>query len=508
VLAARFARTRPRVSGVEAIAAVILVGLLVALSTVVATRLSGTLVLAAPALLLVCAFLIANPRIELSLAIVGLYLGLLDGYLKLSTGSNLAVAGRAVLLYAVVVGALLRLAVSDHRVRLPKYTLHVALFAGIVLAQALNPGTPGLKGAIGGVRQQLEFVPLLFFGYAYMRSERRIRTFLVLLLLVVACNTVVAVFQYTLTPDQFAAWGPGYSDKILGTGGFEDAARTFSDATGAGHVRPFGLGSDSGVSGTLGWLAVAGALAFIAVPKSPRLRIVGMIGLLACGVGIVAAQSRSVIVAGVFAIIAFVALTVSSREATRGLVTVLVGGMIIYLSVTTFVAHNDRSGFSRLDTLSSSRIQQTIETDRGGSAKLIPAYALKYPLGVGIGRSGAATGFGGSPSGLNAENEFTFLIGEIGTLGLLAFASLWMRVLWDGVIVVRRTADRRVRLYLAALVVPLATMTLIWFASTPTTAPPSAPFFWFVAGIIAWAVTAGPDAFVTASRSAASGGHA
>src|SRR3954468_19245502 len=210
------------------------IGLLVAAAllyclTTASSRFTGPLVIALPVGAVVSGYLFLNARIELSLAVLMVYLGVLDGYLKLSTGNSTVSAGRDVLLYAIVAGILVRACVTGARFEIPRYTAHVALFAVLVLAQGLNPNTPGLHGALGGAKQHLEFVPLFFLGYACMRSEKRLQWFFVLLLGIAAANAVAAVIQYNLTPEQFAAWGPGYADRILGQGSFAGSARTFGD---------------------------------------------------------------------------------------------------------------------------------------------------------------------------------------------------------------------------------------------------------------------------------------
>lgn len=484
----------PTGAGLETAAAAALSLALLASVTLASARLDGPVAFLPGVALLVCLFLAFNPRVEVSLAILALYLGLLDGYIKLSTGNPFASGIRDLLLYSIVAGALLRLAINAWPARLPKYTAHVLLLVAVVSAQAFNPGTPSFASAVGGIRQHIEFVPLFFLGYATMRTERRLKAFLVLLLVIVVANSIVALVQYGMAPDALAAWGPGYARAVLGEGAFEGAGRVFFDASGETHVRPFGLGSDFGVSGLLGWLGISGALALMVSRSGVGPALVGAVGVLACVTGIIASQARSAIFAVAFTLMAFVALLVTSRQTARALVMLCVGGLLIFAAITTFLDHQ-RGSPSRLLTLQDSSLVQTIREDRGDSASLILRYAVDHPLGVGLGRAGPAAVLGATdPKAtdvrvLDAENEPNLLIGELGTVGLIVFASLWLRVLFDGVRAARRTTDAAVRRYLAALVAPLAAMTLVWFIATPTTTSPSAPYFWFVAGIVAWAST-------------------
>lgn len=461
---------------------------LLAALTLTGDIVTGPIALVIPVGLLGLAALVFNPRLEWSLAIVLLYIGLLDGYLKLSTGSTLAVIGRDILLYGVVAGALIRAALSDERMRLPRYGLHVLVIVVIVFAQTLHPGTPGVRGALGGLRQHLEFVPLFFIGYLCLRSERRLWWLLGGLLVVTAANAVVAVIQYNLTPQQLAGWGPGYADQLLGTGGFVGSARVFADSSGITRVRPPGLGSDSGASGVYGLLALPAGLAFIAVSQSLRGRLFGAAGVAACIAGIIAAQSRGVVLFGVVAVVAYLLLSATTKHAARTAATVLVAGASGAFAISTFAASNESAAFSRLKTVAPGRVQSTILNDRGSSLAAIPVYALRYPGGVGLGRVGPATGFGNANSGLDAETEFNFLIGELGTIGMLAFLALWVRVVLDGVGLVRAGIEPRNRFLYGAILAALITMLAVWFGGPVTAAPPTAPLFWLFLGALAWAV--------------------
>src|SRR5436190_18262937 len=104
-LTARLFRTG---STPEHAAAAMVAASLVGVLTIAADRVDPNLVLITPLLLVASLFFIFNPRIEWSLVALMLYLGLLDGYIKLSTGNDLATLGRDVLLYSIVIGALMR----------------------------------------------------------------------------------------------------------------------------------------------------------------------------------------------------------------------------------------------------------------------------------------------------------------------------------------------------------------------------------------------------------------
>ncbi len=142
-----------------------------------------------------------------------LYIGLADGYLKLKTGSSHATLLRDVLLYAITVGAIVRLAVRGETIRWPPLSGWVLAWVIVVAAQIANPENGTLAHSIASVRPHAEWVPLFFLAYFVMRSRARLRAFLLILLVIAAANGVVGLIQVNLTPGQLADWGPGYSQR-------------------------------------------------------------------------------------------------------------------------------------------------------------------------------------------------------------------------------------------------------------------------------------------------------
>jgi hypothetical protein len=156
---------------------------------------------------LVLVWLVASTRYEITVTFLALYLGLLDGPIKLLTASQLASGLRNILILAVCVGALVRLAVSRDRVRLPPLSGWVLAFSGLVVMNAFNPNTQGFLKTLGGFRQELEWVPFFFFGYMLIRSRASMRVFFIVLGVVALANGVVSTYQTRITPQQLASWG-------------------------------------------------------------------------------------------------------------------------------------------------------------------------------------------------------------------------------------------------------------------------------------------------------------
>src|SRR5262249_32601767 len=153
-------------------------------------------------------------HVALALALLMLYLGLLDGYLKLASGSSVVTFVRDALLYALVVGQLVRAVARRTPLRVPPLSAWVILFVVLVGVQLFNPADGWPTHSLAGARPHLEFVPLFFLTYAFVRTTRALRVFVVLLLVIATANGVANVVQFHMTPQQLAAWGPGYAERI------------------------------------------------------------------------------------------------------------------------------------------------------------------------------------------------------------------------------------------------------------------------------------------------------
>jgi len=423
-------------------------------------------------------------RVEVALALIALYIGCVDGPLKLTSGNENATLARDLLVLAAVAGVLVRATITRRSLPRVPYLPFVLAVVGIVAVQAFNPETPGLKAAGVGFRQHLEFLPLMVLATLVAPTRRTLLGLGLVLLAIALANAIAAGVQIRLTPEQFASWGPGYADRVIGENGFVGAGRTFEDLGGTERVRPFGLHGDSGGSGLYGWIAGPFALALLAGARRSRGSLqFGATALGICVLGLLLAQSRGVIVAAVVGLFSFFALRATSRNAASTAVAAGVSCVVIYALVSAFAASGDSNSLERIRTLGPTNAVQTIRQDRGNSIALIPEYFLAHPFGVGIARSGPGSGTIGAGSELDAENQFNLLIGEVGSVGLIAFLALWLVVLRDAIWLARRS-EENVRPLWCAIAAVLLAMSAVWFQASPIVAAPGAPFFWFAAGLV------------------------
>jgi hypothetical protein len=443
----------------------------------------------------VCLWAFTSERYALTLGVLALYLGLADGYLKLSTGSSYATLARDALLYAIVAGALARLVLRREQVRLPPLSGWVLAYALIVVVEVFNPGSFPIKHAIFGMRPHLEFVPLFFLGYAVMRDPQRLRVMLVILLICGAANGVVNAIQFNQTPDQLAAWGPGYAKFVHGGAADSVAGRTFTAADGTERVRPFGLGGDAGAGGLIAVLALPGAIALITLAwRRPKYAAAAIALSLGVVTAIATSQGRGVVVAAFVMVFAYALLSITSKRLVPTLAGIAVGGLVVVL-VLSAVGHDSGSvTFARYQSITPGNLLTTTQENRGGALSIVSTYASEFPFGHGLATTGPAqSAGGGAKNTFSGESEFAFLVLDVGIAGLLLLVGFTVRLLVLGLTRLRRIADPELRTLLAGIIAPLFGILALYVGGPATTSSPLAPYLWFVAGIMAYWLISRPD---------------
>jgi hypothetical protein len=426
-------------------------------------------------------WLFFSERYERTLGVFLLYLGLLDGVIKLGTGSSVATLGRDVLLYAITLGAITRLIIRRTKLEIPPFTGFVIAWVAVCLMQVLNPNGQSFVHSLASLRQHLEFVPLFFFGYFVLRSQHRLTGFLILLVVIAAANGIVSLIQSGMSPSELASWGPGYTKLELGTA--TTVARVFVTATGVSHPRPPGLGGADGFGGLVCLIALpAAAVLFARLRRAVKLSWVLVPGTLLIIAGIVASEERVTVIGAVIVFIAYLALTFTSRRRLGALAGIVLVGLAAFFVSSAFISGNA----NRYASLSPTHIFSTSTNARGASIALLPTYLARYPLGDGLGSVGPATGlFGGVDRHINGETELNFLVVETGIPGLLVMFAFCVATIRAGLLL-RRTLDPELQRTLMALVAVLITFLVIWLDAPVTADSPTAPFLWLGAGCLAF----------------------
>jgi hypothetical protein len=439
--------------------------------------------------------LIASSRLEVTVTVLAIYCGILDGPVKLLSGGGTATSAvRNVLIFGVAIGAILRLVVKRERITLPPLSGWILGLIAIVLVEAFNPQTGGVLHFIGGFRQQLQWVPFFFFGYVLVRSTSRFRKMFIILGVLALANGIVSTYQTRLSPGQLASWGPGYHQRIYGQvieGKKKGGGRVYV-SEGEGRVRPPALGSDSGFGGGVGVIALPGTLALLALWRIRR-RWIGVVLAFGAILAVATCLGRVQVVGAALGVMAFAALSASlGRRMTKPVATLLGVGLLALPLGAIFVAYEGNGTFKRYETIAPEKVVGTGSKSKSGALSLLPHQISVAPFGVGLGSVGAVGGFGGKSTDLleghsvSAETQFNFMADELGLPGLILWVLFTVDVIFLAVRRLRRIPDVEVRLALAAVTAPLISFFAMGFSGPTTVGAAAGPYIFFASGIIAY----------------------
>ncbi len=433
--------------------------------------------------------LAASARYEVSLAILALYLGLVDGVVKLETANQAVSILRDVMIASICVGALARMVVRHEKFRPPPLSGWVIAFVTLTLVEAFNPNTLGLLKVFGGFRQQLEWIPFFFFGYLLMRSKDRFRKLFLLLGVIALLNGAVSAYQTQLTPEQLSSWGPGYAQRISGSGSV--SGRVYLDSEGRQRVRPPALGSDLGFGGYVGVLALPGLLVLLGAASRHRAAI--LILCLGALLAIATSLQRTAVLGAVAAVTALALLvTGSGRRGRRVLAGIIAVAVLTTVLAAIFAPAAGKSVFSRYASITPDKAATTSTEYRFKDFSQIPSDISHYPFGAGLSIAGAGASFGGDYGAqvngqrASAESQYNYVTLELGLPGLLLWIALSIKLISLAVRGRRRIADSELRLYLAAVFAALIAFTIMGLAGPTMSSLPFGPYFWFVVGIASY----------------------
>jgi hypothetical protein len=437
--------------------------------------------------------LVKSSRLGLNVALVTVYLLVLDGPVKLGLGSHEVTASIPdVLIGAVCIGALSRMAARRERLSAPPLAAWVLAFVMTVMIEAFNPKTAGVLKVLAGFRQQLQWVPFFFFGYALMRSKHALQTFFVIVCVCAVANAIVSTYQTKLSPSQLASWGPGYRALYDPTSLGKSAghARVYASG-GEARARPVGLGSDSGFSGGIGQLAFPFSLGLLVVWRGRR-RWYALIFALGSLAGVATGLGRTQVIGALLGVLAALGFAYFGRRQSRRLLVALLTVVAVAIPCGALFLTIVKSGtFSRYESLESTSAAE-LATHKAGAYTLIPHQLERAPFGVGLGTVGPVSGFGGTVvnqlegHGVSAETQWNLLADEVGAPGLLAWAAitfLFIGVVTNGLRYIR---DKDLAVMLAAACGPFVALAITGFTGPFETSSAHGPYFWFAIGIAAY----------------------
>jgi len=141
-------------------------------------------------------------------------------------------------------------------------------------------------------------------------------------------------------------------------------------------------------------MALSGALVLLATGRLHR-RWPASLLCLGAVLAIATSESRTSVLGGVFALLAFALLSFSAgRRATRALIALLVAGTLAFALASILVPAAGKGVFDRYSSIAPRKAASTSVNYREGDLAQIPDDIKNDPFGQGLATTAAATGFG------------------------------------------------------------------------------------------------------------------
>jgi hypothetical protein len=378
-----------------------------------------------------------------------------------------------------------------HRRLLPATpaNLPILFFAGLVLAQTLNPNVVSAEQAAVGVHTWLFYVPLFFVAAEMFRTEKEAWRFIGFLLALAVPVSAVAIYQVLTGPEAYAGLGGAFAQATFVVG--QDTSHAFA-------YRPNSTFAWS--SHFAAFIAIATVLAGGLLLRASGWRMIGALALLAflAGMDIVEGQ-RSF-----FLLLPPILILMVWWQRAFGLGTVLMAvalviGAVLVNAVALFAA----SPFGALDrplALLFGPERQDVGVHVGAYLEVVRQSIEASPIGLGTGATSIGTRHALGYIPMFVESVPAKVIGDLSLLGLVLYAWLMVVLIISTLRIhsaARKAGDRPLATHAAAV---LGIQLLVLYAGTDIAV--AAMLFWFLSGSLAGRAAAAeePQAAVAAVR--------
>ena len=414
----------------------------------------------------------------------------LDGIIRgLLHSDPVSIVARDIVLGIITVGWGFQRLQTRHEnpIRIPPGTLLVALFVVNCLLQVMNPYAAGLVQSLGGLKLHLSAIPLLFLGYDVFRRPSQVRSLFLFLALMTLIGGVTSYVQYAHGPSWTWAHFPGSKEAIaqnlsaLQPGEVRGMTATF---------KPAGTTTAGGATGF--YTGIVFPLVFVLPLLSGRLHFSRIVRgaltavLLAFIVIIFINAVRSALVIA-FCSILLIGLLIGGKQRARILAAVAV---CLVLGGAGYVVSQDVSQGGVTNRFASTFADpvDALHKDRHTFFDDAASIAVNSPLGVGLGRVGAAggrLGSGGSDPGFTVFSEAYLgsIMYETGILGGLLISGIALLFLARSYTSLGRLTDPDDKLLLAAITAVFIIIFANFFVTPILLGPPGSVLFWLLGGI-------------------------
>ena len=126
---------------------------------------------------------------------------LFEDFVRKYMGNNMAIFfGKDVLVAVVYLSFYMKVRRNEEKMFRPPFMVPVLLFVWLGVAQILNPGSPSIWFGLLGFKMFYYYIPLMYIGYSLIDTERELRRFFTLNLLLSLVVVSLGIAQSILGP--------------------------------------------------------------------------------------------------------------------------------------------------------------------------------------------------------------------------------------------------------------------------------------------------------------------
>ena len=351
----------------------------------------------------------------------------------------------------------------------PRFLLPLSFFFWLGVIQVFNPNSPSMLYGLLGLKLYFYYVPLLFVGYALLRSEKDLHQFLMINAVLAGLIGFLGIIQ--------AIVGPSFLNPVELAPELRPLAQLYrvSPITGESVYRPTSVFVSDGRFAwylILAWILGFGAAGYLLVRTRKGRKIV-FLSIVLVTAAILLSGSRGTLLwtAGSACVMAAVFLWGAPWRWRQGhrLVkairrTFLLGGLGVYCLILLFPSAVGARWAFYSETLSPRSPQSELVGRTWDYPLLNLSLAFSHPdwlMGYGVGTASLGVQyvsrfFGATPPQVGVESGYGTLLVELGILGPLLW--LW----WSFVLV--RSGWQVVRGLTATPCFPIA-FSILWFVA-------------------------------------------
>ncbi|GEM_PF-3475980 len=393
-----------------------------------------------------------------------------EGFIKHKLGYALLTYVFKDFLMIVMISAWLLKALTGRHGEYRRTVLDIplVLFAALCLIQIFNPNFENWVISIAGIKVHLIYIPLCYMGYYLLQDRPGLIRLTHLFSILAVIMGLYGIIQYLQGPEAVSSLGSSFAEIIR------------KDTWWAGsrhYFRPMSFAATGGLASSFYMIGFPFVALSTILSRHAWGKALGGISLLILMVALVLTGVRSsllsLMVTGILISIIF------SRRMLVPLALVIAVGLAVGMNLG--------GGQIEHRMASMSNPYKSFMINRMRFITIVPELVSNYPVGIGLARTGAAAGalskFYPQYERMTIDNYLASMVFETSLLGAFFILIIFLIILYQGAVIIRRSSGEFRAAAIALYAVPLSIF-IVGFSGPTLTIAPHNIYFWLSTGLL------------------------